>query len=217
MTDKDIIKAAGILKINDILPEMNKNENVIESCEMINNHPSIIIFGKNTGVRYGYVGYDKKDNKIAEKCEDMTFDKETPIFCIIGKEDVLDNIFCKTMGNEELLKMNWIAYDCGHSGETFDEKSVREYYPQDAESIIERNEWRNSVCGDYSPAVRSLNWCRDANKTIIDAFESERTKEKKQPRGKSMRFANDHRRPYRSCQDGQAENKARNTDAGLCN
>jgi len=169
-----------ILKIKDVLPEMSKNENIIESCEMINNHPSIVIFGKNTGVRYGYVGYDPKDKKIAEKCEDMTFDKEMPIFCIMGKEDILDNIFCKTTGNE-LSKMSWISYDCGHSGETYDEKSVREYYPQDAESIIERNEWRNSVCGDYSPAVRSLIWCKDANKTIIDVFESERTKEKKQP------------------------------------
>ena len=168
-----------ILKIKDVLPKLTKNENIIENCEMINNHPSIIIFGKNTGVRYGYVGYDPKDKKIAEKCEDMTFDKEMPIFCIMGKDNVLDEIICRKMGNEELSKMSWIAYDCGHSGETFDEKSVREYYPQDAELIIERNEWRNNVCGDYSPAVRSLIWCKDANKTIIDAFESERTKEKK--------------------------------------
>lgn len=175
------LRGEPMITLNDVCEDIKVRDgkSVIESCEKNNGYPTFVMFSHDMGVRLAYIGvpakevlkyYDKVENMIAEA------DVDSPLIVSIGTDRLYSDI-CKRLLETDYKDFEWIAFDCGHSGETFDEQSIRAYYPEEADKIINDNLWRGT---EAYKVVRNLNYCNHYLKLIADTFsevKSERNRE----------------------------------------
>lgn len=167
----------GILE-SEVIKNSNCPKDVLEFCGESAGAPSMVIFSHDLGVRLGYV---QLPSSVAEKTIDTTDASVMPIVASYAENRWLNSLYKEQTGKDDEKGKCWVVYDCGHSGETYDEEAIRKYFPQEADEIIERNSFRNDVYGDYSPAVRSLEFCKSANATLVrEASQLEKHKKPKQ-------------------------------------
>lgn len=135
-------------------------KDVLEYCGDSGGMSSMIIFSHDLGVRKGYVYVPEKiANAVAQTIPNIILDVTD------NDENAWMSALFKEQTGIELGGGRWVNYDCGHVGETYDEKSIRRYFPEDADVIIAQNQFRNI---GYGAVYRSLTCCQDVNRTIVD-------------------------------------------------
>lgn len=155
-------------------------KNVIEYCGEANGLPSIVLFSHDMGVRFGYVGVrGKYEQETAQcfnyefPCEDYTPNeteilellgkKDMPMFCNYGADDFLDKVYSVVTSTHSVGRngFNWVGYDCGHIGESYDKNAIQQYYPYEADNLIKKLSLRYT--NSSQTVVRSLDWCKEKN------------------------------------------------------
>lgn len=161
-------------------------KNIIEYCGEENGLASIVLFVHDWGVRFGYVGIRGQyandvcdcfnhqfpcDDYIPNELEiaELINGKNAPMFVDHHADDILDKMYFVMTSTSIIDRFGradgfqWVGYDCGHTGETYDRGAIQRYYPDEADKLIKRFSWRDRGENEPPLAVRSLEWCKEQN------------------------------------------------------